>query len=122
MRNSYAFDVIREILPAIGFSKFSVYVNDSTGGLNNLTYEITVNSGHKIPNEGYLKITIPEEYGSLSVLGVECVLENFEEGTTCKVNANDIEIFLNGDAFNETLDYKIYLKGMNNPNENMDSK
>ena len=48
--------MIREILPNEGFSEFSVSVNDSTGGMNNVTYEITVNCGHKIPNEGYLKV------------------------------------------------------------------
>ena len=36
----------------------------SPGGLNNVTYEITVKTGHKI-NEGYLKISIPEDYGKL---------------------------------------------------------
>lgn len=52
-------------------------MNESTGGLNNITYEIVVKTGHKIPNEGYLKIDMPEDYGKLSVLGVICKLENF---------------------------------------------
>ena len=116
MHNKFTFDLTRKILPAENFSIFSVTVNDSTGGANNVTYEITVNTGHKIPNEGYLKIEIPQEYGKLSVLGVTCKLENFGEETSCNVNANSIEIFFNGNQFNETLNYKIILYGMNNPN------
>ena len=90
-------------------------MNDSLGGKNNVTYEITIKTGHAIPNEGYLKINVPEIYGKLSVLGVGCLLEGFGENTECNVNANDIEVYFNGDAFNETFTYKIYLTGMNNP-------
>ena len=70
MRDKYTFNIVREFTYSENFTKFSVSANDSTGGLNNVTYEISINTGHKIPNEGYLKIDIPEIYGKLSVLGV----------------------------------------------------
>lgn len=58
----------------------------------------------------------------MSVLGVVCKLEGFGSKTKCNVNPNDIEVFFNGDEFNESAVYKIYLNGMNNPNYKMDSK
>ena len=65
---------MKEVLFCESFTTFTVSVNESNGGLNNVTYEIIVKTGHKIPNEGYLKISIPEDYGKLTLLGVTCIM------------------------------------------------
>ena len=56
MHNKFTFNIKKKVLSCEKFSIFSVNVNNSIGGANNVTYEIIVNTGHKIPNEGYLKI------------------------------------------------------------------
>ena len=48
-----------------------------------MTYEITIVSGHKIPNEGYLKIIFPADYDSLEQINATCSLINFGSLTTC---------------------------------------
>eukprot|EP00828_Plagiopyla_frontata_P041586 TRINITY_DN5975_c0_g1_i1.p1 TRINITY_DN5975_c0_g1~~TRINITY_DN5975_c0_g1_i1.p1 ORF type:complete len:3014 (-),score=332.15 TRINITY_DN5975_c0_g1_i1:53-9094(-) len=122
LRDRFTFSIVCEFTYSENLTLFEVSTNNSIGGKNNVTYQLTVSTGHKIPNEGYLKIQVPQIYGQLSVLGVGCFLEGFGSQTTCKVNANDIEVYFNGDAFNESLTYKIYLTGMNNPNQLMTTK
>ncbi|EAR88802.2 hypothetical protein TTHERM_00262980 (macronuclear) [Tetrahymena thermophila SB210] len=104
------------ILPCNKFTTAFVVSDSIIGGQNGATLTVTFVTGHYIPpTTGALSVFLPVGYPyNLYDMQTQCVLVGFDKNAQCSIgSATRMDIFLNGNTLNPTLQYQIIMKNIN---------
>ncbi|KAL4505422.1 hypothetical protein ABPG72_002484 [Tetrahymena utriculariae] len=104
------------ILPCNKFASAFVVSDSIIGGQNGAIFTVTFVTGHQIPpNSGALSVFLPSGYPyNFYDMQTQCILVGFGQNAQCSIgSAIRMDIFLNGNALNPTLQYQIVMKNIN---------
>ncbi|KAL4456555.1 hypothetical protein ABPG74_000662 [Tetrahymena malaccensis] len=103
-------------LPCNKFNSAFVVSDQIIGGQNGATFTVTFVTGHYIPpNSGALSVFLPSGYPyNFYDMQTQCILVGFDQNAQCSIgSATRMDIILNGNTLNPTLQYKIIMKNIN---------